>query len=98
MNWSGFSVGCGGSAASPGSGRPSCCRRASRGGPTTPGSNEPFGLRVTWQDVSTPHLARDLSLYLVARLGLIVVVAGLLVVVNVPLLVAFAVAIVVALP
>ena len=48
--------------------------------------------------VSTPHLARDLTLYLLARLGLIAVVATVLVLVNVPLLVSIAVAVVVGLP
>ena len=46
----------------------------------------------------TPHLARDLTLYLVARFGLIAVVAGVLVLVKVPLLVSLAIAIVVGLP
>lgn len=51
--------------------------------------------------VSTPQLARDLALYLLARLGIIALVATLLVVVSggqVPLLVAIAVGIVVSLP
>lgn len=46
----------------------------------------------------TPHLARDLTFYLLARFGLIAVVAAVLVLVKVPLLVAVAVAIVVGLP
>ena len=48
--------------------------------------------------MSAPHLARDLALYLLARFGLIAVVAVVLVLVKVPLLVAVAVAIVVGLP
>lgn len=56
---------------------------------------------VASSPVSTPHLARDLVLYLLARLGLIALVATLLVVISggqVPLLVAVAVAVVVGLP
>jgi hypothetical protein len=55
-------------------------------------------LGVTSKSVSTPHLARDLTLYLLARLGLIAVVTGVLVLVKVPLLVAIAVAVVVGFP
>jgi Flp pilus assembly protein TadB len=43
-------------------------------------------------------LTRDLTLYTVARLGLLAVVAGVLVVAHVPLLVALVVAVVVAMP
>lgn len=48
--------------------------------------------------MSTPHLGRDLTLYLLARFGLIAVVAVVLVLVKVPLLVALAVAVVVGFP
>ncbi|GAB3586484.1 DUF4229 domain-containing protein [Amycolatopsis endophytica] len=44
------------------------------------------------------HLGRDLTLYLLARFGLVVVVAVVLVLVKVPLLVAVAVGVVVGLP
>jgi hypothetical protein len=44
------------------------------------------------------HPGRDLTLYVLARSGLVAVVTALLVLVNVPLLVALAVGVVVALP
>ncbi|QFU94170.1 DUF4229 domain-containing protein [Amycolatopsis sp. YIM 10] len=50
-------------------------------------------------DAAVPgHLGRDLTLYLLARFGLVAVVAALLLLVNVPLLVALAVGLVVGLP
>ncbi len=44
------------------------------------------------------HLGRDVTLYVLARLGMVAVVMALLMLVNVPLLVAMAVGVVVALP
>ncbi|MFD9741445.1 DUF4229 domain-containing protein [Umezawaea sp. NPDC059074] len=44
------------------------------------------------------HLGRDVTLYVLARLGMVAAVTVLLMLVNVPLLVALAVGIVVALP
>ncbi|WP_265590308.1 DUF4229 domain-containing protein [Saccharothrix syringae] len=44
------------------------------------------------------HLGRDVTLYIGARLGMVAAVTALLVLVNVPLLVALAVGVVVALP
>jgi hypothetical protein len=44
------------------------------------------------------HLVRDVTLYVLARLGMVAVVMALLMLVNVPLLVAMAVGVVVALP
>ncbi|MFD1146852.1 DUF4229 domain-containing protein [Saccharothrix hoggarensis] len=44
------------------------------------------------------HLGRDVTLYICARLGMVAAVTALLVLVNVPLLVALAVGVVVALP
>jgi hypothetical protein len=45
-----------------------------------------------------PHIGRDLALYIVARFGLVVVVAVVLTLVNVPLLVSVAVGLVIGLP
>jgi cob(I)alamin adenosyltransferase len=44
------------------------------------------------------HLGRDVTLYVLARLGMVAAVMALLMSVNVPLLVAMAVGVVVALP
>ncbi|MFC0069738.1 DUF4229 domain-containing protein [Umezawaea endophytica] len=44
------------------------------------------------------HLGRDVTLYVLARLGMVAAVMALLMLVNVPLLVAMAVGVVVALP
>lgn len=45
-----------------------------------------------------PRLARDLTLYLLARFGLVVVVAAILLVLGVPLVVALAVGFVIGIP
>ncbi|MEV0086605.1 DUF4229 domain-containing protein [Saccharopolyspora sp. NPDC050642] len=45
-----------------------------------------------------PNLTRDITLYTLARLGLVAAVTALLVLVHVPVLVALAVAVVVAMP
>lgn len=47
---------------------------------------------------SAAHVARDLALYTIARLGMLVVVAAILALVGVPLLVAAAVAVVFVMP
>jgi hypothetical protein len=45
-----------------------------------------------------PHLARDLALYSVARVGLLAAVTGVLLLFDVPLLVSLAIAIVIGFP
>lgn len=50
------------------------------------------------EDQAADTVARDLTLYTLARVGIVVVVAGILVLVKIPLLVALAIALVAGFP